>query len=328
MCANKKPPASISLQERDLSILRVFFESRLMTSAHVAAIFFDGKKEGAKKRLQKLKAEGFITERSRRAFEPSLLFLTPKGLSTLKERGVLREFPSLPSEAIQRRTRVSRTTLSHELEVMDVKTAFHAAIRSIEIFSVAEFTTWPSLNQFIASRPGRDAEEVLVKPDGFVRIHETEANDGLSEHTLFLELDRSTETLDTLVSRALCYLDYYKSGSFAVKNGASRSSYRDFPFRVLFVFKTAERRNNFAERLIRNLPPVLTNAWLSTQAEVMRDPLGAVWITPADYRTVFTDTSFEAEVRPLQAGYQRQTARDVMVERQVRKRRLLDQGVA
>ena len=312
--------SQILIQDRDLFLLRNLFESRVMTAGHVANLFFNEKKEGAKKRLQKLKAEGFITERARRPFEPSLLFLAPKGLATLRERGVLREYPSLPPETLQRRTKISPITLSHELEVMDVKTAFHCAIRGTKNFSVAEFTTWPLLNQFTAKRPGRDGEEVLVRPDGFVRVHETETNDGLSEHTFFLELDRSTETLDTLVSRALCYLDYYKSGNFAVRNGGKPTAFREYPFRVLMVFKTAERRNNIAEQLVRNTPPVLTNAWLATLDDVKAQPLGAIWITPSDYREALKGSPFDPTAREPQSGYQRQTARDVWVEKKVPKR--------
>jgi hypothetical protein len=323
MGTSQQPKNSLSLQERDVALLKSLFESRVMTTAHVANLFFDGKKEGAKKRLQKLKAEKLISERPRRAFEPSLLFLAPKGLEVLKEHGVLREFPSLPQETLLRRTVVSPITLAHELEVMDLKAAFHSAIRGTKTFSVVEFTTWPLLNQFTARRPGREGEEVLVKPDGFVRIHETEADDGLSEHTFFFELDRSTETLDTLVSRALCYLDYYKSGNFAVKNGGEPTAFREYPFRVLMVFKTAERRNNIAEQLVRNNPPVLTRAWLSTQDEATKNPLGAIWVTPADYRTTVKGTAFDSEARAPQSGYQRQTARDVWIEKKVPKRSLL-----
>ena len=323
MRSSKASSASLKLQDRDLSLLRNLFESRVMTAGHVARLLFDGKKEATKKRLQKLKAEKLITERPRRPFEPSLLFLAPKGLEVLKECGILREFPSLPQETLQRRTVVSPITLSHELEVMDVKTAFHSAIRGNKTFSVVEFTTWPLLNQFTARRPGREGEEVLVKPDGFVRIHEAEADDGLFEHTFFFELDRSTETLDTLVSRALCYLDYYKSGNFAVKNGGKPTAFREYPFRVLMVFKTVERRNNIAEQLVRNNPPVLTRAWLSTQDEATKNPFGAIWVTPADYRTTVKGTAFDPESREPQSGYQRQTARDVWIEKKVPKRSLL-----
>ncbi len=125
---------------------------------------------------------------------------------------------------------------------MDVKAAFCSAIRGSGRFTVAEFSTWPLLYQFEAFRPGHSSAEVIVKPDGFIRIHEKETDGGLSEHTFFLEVDRSSETQDTLVARAGCYLDYYKSGGFAVRNGGTRADFKDYPFRVLMVFKTAEDR--------------------------------------------------------------------------------------
>jgi hypothetical protein len=100
---------------------------------------------------------------------------------------------------------ISDLTLRHELTVMDVKVSFNSAIKNDGAFSLAEFCTWPLLHQFDAVRPGFDGAGVLVKPDGFIRVHESEADGGLSEHTFFLELDRSTETLDTLVARAGFY---------------------------------------------------------------------------------------------------------------------------
>jgi len=52
MSAPKMPLHSIDLQERDFALLRGLFESRVMTAAHIASLYFDGKKEAAKKRLQ------------------------------------------------------------------------------------------------------------------------------------------------------------------------------------------------------------------------------------------------------------------------------------
>lgn len=75
-------------------------------------------------------------------------------------------------------------------------------------------------------------------------------------------------------------VDYYKSGGFAARNGAARSDYKEFPFRVLMVFKTAERRNNTAERLLQSNLPVFKQACLSTLEEVTRDPFDAIWIRP------------------------------------------------
>jgi hypothetical protein len=207
MSTLKRPAESIRLQERDLAILKGLFESRVMTGGHLTSIYFDGRKEAAKKRLQKHKSSGLIGERARFPNEPAVLSLTRKGLLLLKEHGVLTDYPPASIKALEKRARLSNITLRHELEVMDVKTAFHTAIQSAKGFSIAEFTTWTYAHQFKAVPSSYDGKEVEIKPDGFVRIHETN-NEDVFEQTFFLEVDRSTETLDTLVSKAASYRDY------------------------------------------------------------------------------------------------------------------------
>jgi Replication-relaxation len=310
------------LQTRDFALLRGLFESRVMTAAHIVALYFDGKKEAAKKRLQKLKAAGLIGERKRRVNEPSVLSLTRKGHALLEEQELLSAFPKLSASVFEKRASVSELTLRHELEVMDVKTAFHSALRGSLKFTIAEFSTWPRLHEFKASPPGPGSNDVLVKPDGFIRIEEKEKDGGLSEHTFFLEVDRSSETQETLVRRASCYLDYYKSGGFAVRNGAPRSDYKEFPFRVLIVLKNAERRNNTSERLAEISPPILTLAYLSTFPEVLADPVGAVWIRPVDYREAVKDSPFKRSMGSH--AYRRQSEREALVERTITKTTLLE----
>jgi hypothetical protein len=314
---------NIQIQPRDLALLRGLFESRVMTASHISTLYFEGKCEYAKKRLQKLKAAGFIGERKRNVNEPSVLFLTRKGFAHLKSEGQLSEFPSFGANSFEARANVSHFTLRHELEIMDVKAAFHAALVKSEMFSIAEFSTWPLLHQFETSRDGYGSD-ILVKPDGFIHIHEREADGGLSEHCLFLEVDRSSETQDTLVNRAQAYLAYYKSGGFAVRNGATRDRFKEYPFRVLMVLKSAERRNNIAARLSENTPPILTMVWLTTLAEATANPLGAIWIQPKDYREVTKGTPFEAQTKIPAFGYRRQPAREIFIEKTVKKLRLLE----
>lgn len=310
---------SIQYQSRDFELLRGLFECRVMSATHIASLYFEGKREATKKRLQKLKTAGFIGERPRRAFEPAILFLTRKGLLLLEKKGILAEYPSFDLPALDRRARVSELTVKHELEVLDVKTSFHSAIKSTMTFTIAEFSTWPILNEFKAFRQGQYGEDVLVKPDGFIRIHETASDKSTFEHIFFLEVDRSSETQDTLIARAGCYLDYYKSGGFAVRNGAPRSEFKNFPFRVLVVFKTPERRNNTAERLLQHTPPILTQVCLSTLDDVTKNPLGQIWIQPVDYRDAVKGTPFEVQPHRKQLEYQRQTARELFVEGKVPK---------
>lgn len=313
---------ALQLQDRDFALLRGLFECRVMTAGHIATLYFDGKREYTKKRLQKLKAAGFIRERRRLVNEPSVLFLTRKAFVALKSRCLLLEYPSLALNALEKRANVSDKTLRHELEVMDVKAAFHTALAKSEKFSIRQFSTWPQLYEFTAVRSGHGAM-ILVKPDGFIRFHEKEP-DGIYERTFFLEVDRSTEKQDILVDRAGCYVDFYRSGSFAVRNGAPRSEFQKFPFRVLMVFKNAERRNNTAERLLNNNPPILTQIYLTTFAEVTADALGPIWIEPKDYRTATDGTPFDTSRQIPTFAYRRQPEREALVEAKIRKCRLLE----
>ena len=278
---------SIEYQERDFALLRGLFESRVMTLEHLAALYFEGRKEAAKKRIQKLKAAGLLAERPRRVNEPSVHFLTAKAFKLLLEHGYLAAYPKFSESALLKRAQVSPLTLRHELQIMDVKAALYAAIAKTTTFKVVEFSTWPVLYEFTARRPATSraaASSVLVKPDGFIRIHEQEPGGGLSEHTFFLEVDRSTETQETLVLRAASYNDYYRRGGLAVRNGQPASAYKDFPLRVLIVCKSEARRDNLARRLLQNNPPTLTQAWLTTMEEIISQPLGAIWVRPVDYR--------------------------------------------
>jgi hypothetical protein len=178
--------------------------------------------------------------------------------------------------------------------------------------------------QFRAS-PGDGSDLVLVKPDGFLRIREQDAACDLYEHTFFLELDRSTESQQTLLTKACCYIDYYRSGGLAERFGHRREEFKDFLFRLLTVFKWAERRNNTADALLSLTAPILTQVWLTTLSEAVADPLGSIWVRPVDYRQAIEGTPFAA-IQSAPRGYRRQSRREETVERAVRKHRIIEQS--
>jgi hypothetical protein len=307
------------LQERDIALLRSLLESRIMTVMHIAALHFKGRNEATKKRLQKLKAHGYIRERRRRVSDPSILSLTAQAFALLKTEGILAEYPSFDQS---KRSRVSDLTIRHELEVLDVKAAYHSAIQNRSGFSMDEFCTWPACYEFVAlSTTGC---EILVKPDGFICVHEAETGSKGYEHFFFLEVDRSSETQDTLVNRIALYASYHKSGGFAEWRGGKREEFKEYPFRVLVVLKTAERRNNLAERLLQMNPPILTRACLTTLAEVKLNPLGPIWIRPLEYREATKGSSFDPERERKVWGYRRQTERELLVEERIKKFSLFD----
>lgn len=313
------------LQPRDLLLLRGLFESRVMTLAQASLLYFGGKSEAAKKRLQKLKAAGLIRERPRKAYEPAVLFLTSRAFILLAEAGHLVDYPSVSLSALQKRAQVSDLTLRHELEVMEVKAALSSAIAALPAYSIVEFATWPLLIQFKAfrsSNSGYGKEEVLLKPDGLLRLHEQEQEE-VYEHAFYLEVDRSTESQEVLAQKASCYINHYRSGGLALRHGGQRKDYQLYPFRVLMVFRNGERRNNTAERLLQVHPPIHTQVWLTTAEEIKQDPLGKIWMRPIDYRDATADTPFDTGRRRDSIGYRRQQEREEFVERLVPKQQLL-----
>ena len=309
----------IEIQDRDLEILRGLFESRIMTAQHVADLYFDGRYEAARKRLQGLKGAGYVGERPRKVYEQAVLFMTRKAFAVLCERGKITDYPRLTWANLEKRVRVSDLTLRHELAVMDVKAGIAKAVRQTDHMEVAEFSTWPVLYQFEAASPS--GERVTVKPDGFIRIRETARTGESFEHTFFLELDRSSEPQNTLELRAACYRDYYQRGGFAARFGYAPSEFGRLPFRVFVVFINAERRNNFAERLLLLRPPILTQIWLATLSEVTRDPLGSIWVRPADYRAVISGTAYGPDGRANSPVYRRQPDLQALIEGSVVKHR-------
>jgi hypothetical protein len=322
----KKARAEVELQERDLAILQGLFESRLMTLTHITHLHFNGKSEAAKKRIQQLKRDRYVRERARRVYEPSILHLSKRAFEELSARGTLLEYPAFAWHQLEDRARVKDSTLKHEFEVLDVKTALSCAVRSTPHYELVEFSTWPVLYQFRAAQPalsGYPPTRVMIKPDGFMRLHEKGPDGDHFEHFLFLEVDRSTEPRETLARRAFGYQDFYRQGGLAVRYGATKEEYRDFPFRVLMVLPNEERRNNMAERLLQNEPPALTMVWLTTFSEITADPLGAIWMRPLEYRDITKDTLYDPS-HERTGAYRRDPAREAMVMAELRKLQLLE----
>lgn len=311
-------------QERDFAILRGFYESRLMTIDHAAKLYFDKRLEAARKRMQKLKKAGLIRNRVQGYSEPAAMLLTKRGYEFLKHHDRLDGYPIISDAEFEYRSRVSALTLRHELAVMDVKTAFVTALSRLPNVRIIECSTWPRLSQFRTCPPsasGYGTTEVVVKPDGFLCIHERDA-DGVAEHNLFLEIDRGTESQRVFAEKAVCYRNHYRSGGFAESQGGSRDEYEEYPFRVLAIFKTVERRDNATERLLSLDPPIKTMLWLTTMPEVLRDLLGPIWVRPMDYQEIVAGSGYEKSDH-RHVGYRRQMGREGLVEQAIIKRPLL-----
>ncbi len=316
------------LIERDYCVLRGLFESRVMTLQHVASLYFDGSLSAARKRVWKLKNAKLLSERTRhRPYDPSILYLTRPGFEKLNQEGRLIDYPSIGWPTMEKRTNVSPLTLQHELDVMTAKSAIMSAVNHCVSHHVAEFSTWPRLFAFPSKTisPQGYGKQVWIKPDAFVRIREVDEHRfDDTEHLFYIELDRSTEPQSRLQAKAGAYAEHYRSGGVAKRFGAPADAYQQFPFRVLIVCRTEERRNNVAAAMLTRRPPILTMVWLTTLDELCRDPLGMIWIRPIDYRHATANTPFDP-YRPMHsASYKRQNLREQHVALTAPKQPLLD----
>jgi hypothetical protein len=292
-----------------------------MTLAHATALYFGGKYDAASKRVQTLKAVGYIGDRRDRVGEPSLLCLTKKAFALLTAEGKLYDYPKLTADQFAKRSQVKPATLRHELSVMDVRAAITTAIASGTTHCIDEFTTWPLLSEFPAVHPAQ-RQKIAIRPDGFLRL--AESNGERSEYSFFLELDRSNEVQQVLTEKALCYRGFYATGGFALRCGGNADQFRDYPFRVLIVLQSRERRNNLAERLMNCTPPVKFQTWLTTLEEVLADPLGKVWVCPLDYAYATAGTAYAPEHWRGIGTYVRRPEREKLVEERIVKRTLFE----
>ena len=316
------PRPSVDLQDRDLELLLGLFESRVMTVHHAAALHFGGRLEAARKRVQKLKAAGYVAERPRRATDPAVYFLTKKAFVALLNHGMLSGYPRMTWPSLEKRVRVSELTLRHELDVMDLKAALTEALRASEGFEILEFGTWPALYEFPASGPA--GRPMAVRPDGFLHVRELgDGGSAIFDQFCYLEVDRSTEQQELLAQRAACYQEHYRRGGLAARYGRPRAEFKTFPFRVLMTFRTAERRNNAAERMLLGRPPVLTMVWMTTLPELVQDPLGRIWVRPQDYLKATEGTLYDPTRPRDPSTYRRQADRERLVERAIHKHALL-----
>ena len=313
----------VLLQGRDLRILAGLFESRVMTLRHAATLYFDGREQAAKKRLQAIRHAGYIAARREGPGQSQVFFLSRRAHRALSDRRLLPEHLAVGFKGFEKRSQVSAATIRHELDVMTVKAALVPAVSRRLDVSAVEFWTWPRLFAFRATRPitvdgFTRSRSAWMKPDGFLRVTN---GDGLGD-TFYVEVDRGTETQQTLASKAAGYRDHLQHGAFAHGFGGDPSQPGPRTFRVLMVFQTKERRNNAAASMLALTPPVRTLTWLTTMPELTADPLGPIWIRPKDYLTATAGTEFAPDHHWHGNSYVRRTNREDHIESTVTRHRL------
>ena len=271
---------NIRIQPRDIEILRELAEMPAVMLKHLAALYFDGSRDAAYKRLGALRRAGLITSLQRHGDTGCHLFrITRPGYRVLNQ--------SVPDLESWRCTKASQRKLSaskecHELDIMTTKVALMLAERREQHVRLESFTT--NVGQHLTSVSNLSTGWRLI-PDAYICL-----TDRVRRHHFYLEVDRSTQSHRVIQNKVLLYRQACKRNMMSARS--SRETSNSSPsFRVLFVCQGSDRRDNLAGASLSLNPPVSTLAWFADISDFSNDPIGKIWVTPRAIAEMYTTNS-------------------------------------
>lgn len=296
--------AGVRITERDLQILRAINGSLEMTSKGIAVTIFEGRASAAKKRIRTLRLAGLIAPIGPTGPRAAALRVTDLGRE-LERNGFERTIPVKGMAP-------KRASSEHDRTVRQLGEIMQSRCRNSGLCSVDEYWLEPKFCRFgVISKGGR---KKITNPDAFASVRRLAPRSDPSD-SFFLEFDRGTESLDIVVEKVRQYVRYFRTGGFAAWRGAGSRDYKRHPFRVLFVVRSSERRNNLAEQILIRHPSILTQLWIATLSEFLADPFGAIWTRPMDYRSALSSRLGHSMKLP----YGRSSLREKTIEQALRK---------
>lgn len=333
-----QPRAQIT--DRDMDLFEDLFASRIMSADHIRDLYFEGRTPASEKRLAALVKDEFLQHLPRFKNEPASIALTNRAFKELKAAGRLRHFQELSGRDFEWRDigdrhQISQNRVRHELGVMDAKVAFAKALRGCPERTISEFWTWPALYDFEVRDtrpPGKrnPSGTRRVAPDAFLRLGNKETG---GETYFYFEVDLKNESQPILQNKMLAYMEHHTTRGILdfLRFDKTDPNVSYGGFRVLFIIgrprdprkgnvqddadvvvEERGRVNNVAHHCLAMRPPVKGLAWIASRADVLRDPLGPIWIRPKDYLEAVAGTPYD----PARSDWKprrREVARDKLV---------------
>lgn len=242
----------IHLQNRDFHIIRELGCCRFLTLPQIADLCFEGKREAAKKRLQKLQRGGIVKRHSLGILVSSVYFLSAKGFRLTKRELPESLTPSVPA----------LTMFRHEKSVRNFRAAIMRDAKR-EGIEIPVFSLNPKDLRFeIGNR--------VLRSEGYFEIILDK-----KVFRYFVEVDLGTEAHAIVVARVVQYQQLFKSGLFAYRRGGDPEAFQLFPFRVLFLFSSDGRLRSFLARLYKMGCEKFVLARKSEDA--LRQPFDSFW---------------------------------------------------
>lgn len=249
---------SFRLQARDLAVVDATHRLRVLTSEHVAALYFPSENGRAssqcRKRLQLLTEAGYLDRREQpqtrtEGRKPYLYFLAPAG------RQLLIDEVGLDPEALDWKPSYNDVRwpyLRHQLAINDVYVAFSLAAPRVG-WTLATWTDDRFLRKAHTEHvqitgPDGHAQEAAVVPDAHVRFEVTNPLSGETTWIqFFVECDMASEVVAAARLQRNSWQRKIRAYQAYFQSGAILDRYRTKSIRVLTVTTSQARLANLKE---------------------------------------------------------------------------------
>jgi len=241
--ADQRP--AFQLTERDERILEAVMQYRVLTSAQIRRLFFDftHKSSQCDARLKGLYHHGFLERHMQPTMKagdnkPLLYSLAQRGVRYLQEQI---DAPIVPLRWQRLQSNGQQLYLDHLLHLNDVRIAFTQACQLLN-FRLEKWTLEQTIRRAVLTKQTAmpSASKVAVSaviPDGVCTF-----TTGTTTETLFIELDRGTETIEKLQMKCQNYLAEYQRGLLT-------KHYNVNTLRVLVITTSMRRLQHICQKL-------------------------------------------------------------------------------
>lgn len=279
----------LELQQRDLEILRLVYEYRLIQSDQVIKRI-EGSERKLLERLQKLFHHGYLERlcdrriRTRAGSEKMVYTITGRAAELLvSEMGI----PVTKVNWASKNGSITERHIKHTLMIGKFRTTMTLAAEEQNGLNLVFWKENRGIGQnanpeltdkvVIPKERGRAIKGCIV-PDAFLAVE----NSG-SPYFFYLEADRSTMTNERFLKKLEAYWSWWKQGGSRKKHGVEH-------FRVLTVTRSYERRDNLKRIAIEASPGKSGSSmfWFACEKDYLvsspESILGSIWVTAKDSR--------------------------------------------
>lgn len=275
----------LRLQERDLQMLKVINDCRVLYMRHLQSLFF-GSPSPCYGRLKQLYEAGFVERHFLTSVTKAPSASTTLYTITKLGAQVLADAFDYTSEQFHfaSKTLLNPEKLPHTMAINDFRIAVLKAAKESDFLVIDwldELTFRSSPDYVFVKEGGKRGRKKPVLPDGYLVLKTPQ---GMAR--FFVEVDRGTEGLPQFRSQIDIYTEYMVSGKY-------QQRFKSKSLRILVVTTTSARRLNSLKKTVEKAgggdrysfccfrPPYPPNILTDPVWQTLADPVPRALIAPA-----------------------------------------------